>query len=69
MYGKLPVAVFAEKPVGNHSCADDNHISTRMLKLNEKLEQPYQDAALPVFEEQIAKAGARLALVLDQIWP
>ena len=69
VYGKLPVAVREEKPVGNHSCVDDEHVSTRMLKLNERLEQPYQDAALPVFEQQIAKAGARLALVLNRIWP
>jgi hypothetical protein len=69
VYGKLPVAVPAEKPAGNHSCVEDDHISTRMLKLNEKLDQPYQDAALPVFEEQVAKAGARLALILNQIWP
>jgi nuclease S1 len=69
VYGKLPVPVSAEKPVGNHSCAEDDHISTRMLKLNEKLDQPYQDAALPVFQQQLAKAGARLALVLNRIWP
>jgi hypothetical protein len=68
-YGKLPVAVPEEKPVGNHSCADDDHISSRMLKLSERLEQPYEDAALPVYEQQLAKAGARLALVLNQIWP
>ena len=69
VYGKLPVAVPVEKPAGNHSCVEDDHISTRMLKLDEKLDQPYQDAALPVFEQQVAKAGARLALILNQIWP
>jgi hypothetical protein len=69
VYGKLPVQVPAEQPVGNHSCSEDNHISTRMLKLNEDIEQPYQDVALPVFEQQLAKAGVRLALVLNQIWP
>jgi len=40
-----------------------------MLKLNEKLEQPYQDLAARVVQEQIAKAGARLALLLNQLWP
>jgi hypothetical protein len=68
VYGKLPVPVPVEKPVGNHSCVDDDHVSIRMLKLNERLEQPYQDVALPVYEQQLAKAGARLALVLNQIW-
>ena len=69
VYGKLPVTVPAEQPVGNHSCAEDNHISTRMLILNEVIDQPYQDAALPVFEQQVARAGVRLALVLNKIWP
>ncbi len=69
VYGKLPVPIPPEKPVANHSCVEDDHISTRMLNLHEDLEQPYQDAALPVFEQQVAKAGARLALVLNQIWP
>jgi hypothetical protein len=69
VYGKLPVAVPVEAPQNNHSCVEDDHISTRMLKLNEKLDKPYQDAALPVFVQQMAKAGARLAMVLNQIWP
>jgi S1/P1 Nuclease len=68
VYGKLPIPVPVEKPVGNHSCADDDHVSNRMLKLNERLEEPYEDVALPVYEQQLAKAGARLALVLNQIW-
>ena len=69
VYGKLPVPVPVEKPVSNKSCAEDDDISARMLKLNEQLGQPYEDVALPVFEQQIAKAAARLALVLNQIWP
>jgi hypothetical protein len=68
VYGKLPIAIPAEKPDGNHSCVGDDHVSTRMLNLHEDVEQPYQDAALPVFEQQLAKAGARLALILNQIW-
>jgi hypothetical protein len=50
-------------------CADDDHISTRMLNLNEQIGQPYQDVAAPVVKQQIAKAGARLALLLNQLWP
>ena len=69
VYGKLPVHVPVESPQQIKSCADDNHISARMLKLNERLGQPYQDVAAKVVQEQIAKAGARLALVLNQLWP
>jgi hypothetical protein len=69
VYGKLPVRIPIESPQPVKSCADDSHISARMLKLNERLEQPYQDAAAPVVQQQIAKAGARLALVLNQLWP
>ncbi len=69
VYGKLPVRIPVESPKPILSCADDNHISARMLKLNERLEQPYQDAATPVVRQQIAKAGARLALLLNHLWP
>ena len=68
-YGKLPVRIPVESPQLVKSCADDNHISTRMLKLNERLEQPYQDVATPIVQRRIAQAGARLALLLNQLWP
>ena len=69
VYGKLPVAIPVEKTVEVKSCADDNHISTRMLKLDEHVTQSYVDAVAPTINEQIAKAGIRLAMVLNQIWP
>ena len=69
VYGKLPVRIPVESPQPVKSCVNDNHVSARMLKLNERLEQPYQDVAARVVQEQIAKAGARLALVLNQLWP
>jgi mevalonate kinase len=69
VYGKLPVAVPIEKPVEVKSCTDDHHISHRMLKLHERVSQPYADAVWPTIEEQVAKAGIRLAMILNQIWP
>ena len=40
-----------------------------MLQLDEKLAKPYGDDATPVVEEQLEKAGVRLAMVLNQVWP
>jgi hypothetical protein len=51
------------------SCADDNDIAGRMLRLNENLGAVYQADAVPVVESQIAKAGIRLSVILNQIWP
>jgi hypothetical protein len=68
-YGQLPVAIAIETPRPIESCADDDHVSTRMLRLNEKLDTAYQDAAAPVVQEQLAKAGIRLAALLNSIWP
>jgi hypothetical protein len=67
-YGKLPHPIPVEKAVEMTSCADDNHVSTRMLALHEDLEQPYQDATSPVVQQQIAKAAARLAGMLNDLW-
>ena len=69
VYAKLPVAIPVEKTAAVKSCSDDNHVSTRLLKLNEQVSQQYVDAVAPTINEQIAKAGVRLAMVLNSIWP
>lgn len=69
VYGKLPVSIPVEAPQPITSCADDNHISTRMLKLNEHLSEPYQNMAVPIVQKRLAQAGARLAMLLNQLWP
>jgi hypothetical protein len=69
VYAKLPARVPVESPVTVKSCADDNNISARMRKLNERLEEPYQRGAVPIIRERLAQAGARLALLLNQLWP
>jgi hypothetical protein len=40
-----------------------------MLQLNEHLTDPYQNMAAPIVRERLAQAGARLALLLNQLWP
>lgn len=69
VYGKLPVLDPAEQPVKINTCADDNHVAQRMLALHEDLEQPYEEVSAPVIDEQLAHAGARLAAVLNSLWP
>jgi hypothetical protein len=69
VYGRLPVKVPIETPQDVHSCADDDHVSTRMLKLHEQLGNAYVTAAEAAIQEQLAEAGARLADVLNSIWP
>jgi hypothetical protein len=68
-YGRLQTKIAIETPRPVESCADDDHISTRMLHLNENLAAEYQDAATPVVREQLAKAGIRLAALLNSLWP
>jgi hypothetical protein len=69
VYGKLPVRIPVETPQAVKSCADDNQVGARNLKLNEHLGAPYQDMAAPIVEERVAEAGAHLALLLNQLWP
>lgn len=68
VYGNLPTELAVEKPVQVRTCADDDHISTRMLKLNEQIGANYDAEAGPVIQEQLAKAGVRLAAVLNSVW-
>jgi hypothetical protein len=68
VYGKLPVHIPVEPPQSVMSCMDDNHIAARMLQLNERLAEPYQDQAAPIVRERLTQAGARLARVLNLLW-
>jgi hypothetical protein len=69
VYGDLPFKVAVEKPEPVKTCAGDDHISARMLKLHEQIGEKYDEAAVPVIQEQLAKAGARLAAVLNSVSP
>jgi hypothetical protein len=40
-----------------------------MLKLDERIEEQYQIMAVPVIRQRLAQAGARLAMVLNSVWP
>jgi hypothetical protein len=68
-YGDLPVPIPFETPQPIKSCADANHVAKRMLNLDEHLAQPYLDFAAPVIRQRLAMAGARLAVLLNQLWP
>ncbi len=68
-YGKLPKPVPREIAQRVGDCSDNNHVSKRMKRLNERLGSQYLRAAKPVLKEQLVKAGTRLAMLLNQIWP
>ena len=69
VYGDLPTKIAIEKPMPVNACADNDHISIRMLKLREDLGADYQAAAEGVVQEQLTKAGIRLATALNALWP
>ena len=70
VYGKLPHPLPIETPRTVTSCVDPSDPAShdRLLKIDENLADDYQNAAAPVVEEQLAKAGARLAALLNSIW-
>jgi S1/P1 Nuclease len=70
-YGGLPHPLPIETPRPMTACPDDKDPAAyaKMLQIDENLSAPYQDAAAPVVEEQLAKAGARLADLLNSLWP
>jgi hypothetical protein len=68
-YGDLPVHIALQTPEPVTSCNGDDHISNRMLQLHETLGAAYLKAVEPTVEMQLARAGARLAAVLNSLWP
>jgi len=67
-YGKLPVSVPVEKPMEVALCSDDSHVSYRLASLNEVVNEPYFLATQEVLEEQLSRAGVRLAVILNRVW-
>jgi nuclease S1 len=68
-YGFLPSKIAIENRRKISSCADDDHVAIRNLNLKETLADEYQEAAAPVVQQQLVKAGIRLAAVLNSLWP
>lgn len=66
---RLPVTVPVEDPQDVKSCAADNRVSDRLFQLHEQLGSGYDTTADAAIQEQLARAGARLAAVLNSIWP
>jgi len=68
-YGDLPRKIPIEKPQPVATCAGDNNIGSRMFALHEAVADKYRSETGPVIEQQLAKAGVRLAMILNSIWP
>jgi hypothetical protein len=68
-YGKLNNRIPIENPVPVTTCADANHISTRILALSEVAGPSYESKVGSTIQEQLARAGFRLAMILNEIWP
>ena len=69
VYGRLPARIAAERPAPVTECSQDNHVGQRMLALQENLGEAYLRANRRLVQEELAKAGARLAATLNSLWP
>lgn len=69
VYGDLPTKVPVEQPEEVKSCSADNHVSNRLLSLHEQLGSSYETTAEAAIQEQLTKAGIRLAELLNSLWP
>jgi len=70
VYRRLPHPLPIEGPRPMTACpvqkSGPSHAGR--LQIDENLAEPYQNAAAPFVEEQLAKAGVRLAALLDSLW-
>ncbi len=65
-YGDLEPKVPVEKLEESPDCKAE---TAKDAALHLHVDQSYEQKAVPVIEEQIAKAGYRLAEVLNEVWP
>jgi hypothetical protein len=66
-YRALPAFVPRDATVQVPSCADNNHVGARMAELHIVLGERYDNVSRPIVEEQLTKAGLRLAALLNSI--
>ena len=64
-YRALPANVPRDANVQVNSCADNNRIGNRMADLHIVLGERYDNVSRPIVEEQLTKAGIRLAALLN----
>ena len=64
-YGRLLPPVPIELPARVETCRGNREVGRRMAALGVRIDDAYVEAVRPVVETQLAKAGARLAAVLD----
>lgn len=64
-YRSLPANVPRDSSVQVNSCADNNHVGARMADLHIVLGERYDNVSRPIVEEQLTKAGIRLAALLN----
>ena len=65
-YGKLRPAVPVEPPIPTSDCAAE---SAKVRALNIVAAKEYEQAAMEVIELLLARAGYRLAGLLNEVWP
>ena len=64
-YAKLSPPIPLEPSVRLDTCRGNREIGRRMAALDVRIDDAYVDAVRAAFDTQVAKAGARLASVLD----
>jgi hypothetical protein len=67
-YGALAVPIPRARRGAAPDCRESG-VGDRMLALDLRIDEAYVARALPVLEAQLAKAGARLAGIVNAAWP
>ncbi len=66
IYQALDTKIPRETPSTVHTCSDANDVGARMAALQLSAGESYQQLVARTVEEQIAKAGTRLAMILNE---
>jgi hypothetical protein len=68
IYGGFTPPIPAEPRERTKTCRDNRDIGRRMQRRRLVIDDAYLERARPVLERQLARAGARLARVLNDVW-
>ena len=70
MYEELASDVPIQPVAGQlGDCTENHNVGKKMSRLHEEVNDAYADGSRGIVETQLAKAGTRLAMIFNDIWP
>lgn len=67
VYDAFPAKIAIEPDVKSKGCSDNDHVGKREFERHLTVDEIYQTRAAKAVEKELAEAGVRLAMILNDV--